>query len=190
MANLDWTKIAGPLLGAGATVLGTIVGGPGGAAIGKAAGTVLAEALGVPADPDAVGAAIEADPEAAKAAADGKDVAAAVAEAQAKIIEEVNQTYRIELQSESPYVRLARPTWLWAGCAIWTIHGIVYAKALWFRDFEIIRTIPDMTIFYGVMGAIVGVYAWQRTKEKIQGADIPGALAQATGAIIKKVTKK
>lgn len=188
MANLDWTKIAGPLLGAGATVLGTIVGGPGGAAIGKAAGTVLAEALSVPADPESVGAAIEADPDAAKAAADGKDVAAAVAQAHADMLKTVNETYRAELQQESLYVRMARPTWIWAGCFVWTLHGVVYGKALWFRDFEIIRTIPDMTIFYGVMGAIVGVTVWNRTKEKIAG--VPDALVQATGAIIKKVTKK
>jgi len=190
MADIDWTKIAGPLLGAGATVLGTVIGGPAGGAIGKAAGTVLADALGVPATPEAVSEAIEANPAAAKAAAETPETAAAVAQAQADIIKTINETYRQELQSESPYVRLARPTWLWCGAAVWTIHGIVIGKALWTRDFEIIRTIPDLTIFYSVMGAIAGVYAWQRTKEKVAGVSLPDALTQATSAIIKKVARK
>jgi hypothetical protein len=170
MANLDWTKIAGPLLGAGATVLGTIVGGPGGAAIGKAAGTVLAEVLGVPADPASVGAAIEADPEAAKAAADSPETAAAVAQAQAEMVKTVNETYRIELQSESWIIKYWRPVCGWCFTMILTVHGLAYAKALWFRDFEIIRTIPDMTVFYGVFAAVVGIYAWGRTAEKKAGS--------------------
>lgn len=190
MPDIDWTKIAGPLIGAGATVLGTIVGGPTGAAVGKAAGGVLAEVLGVPATPEAVAEAIENNPTAAKAATDTPGMAAAIAQAQAEIIQTINETYRLELQSESAYVRLARPTWLWCGCAVWTVHGIVLGKALWFRDFDVIRTIPDLTVFYGVMGAIVGVYAWQRSREKIAGTSLPDALTQATGAILKKVGAK
>ena len=87
MPDIDWTKIAGPLIGAGATVLGTIVGGPTGAAVGKAAGGVLAEVLGVPATPEAVAEAIENNPTAAKAATDTPGMAAAIAQAQAEIIQ-------------------------------------------------------------------------------------------------------
>jgi len=190
MADIDWTKIAGPLLGAGATVLGTVIGGPAGGAIGKAAGTVLADALGVPATPEAVSEAIQSNPEAARAAAESPETAAAVAQAQADMLKTVNETIRLEMQSESMFVRYARPVWLWSGCAIWTIHGLAIGKALWVRDFDIIKTIPDLTVFYTVMGAVTGVYVWQRTKEKLAGANIPDALAQATGAIIKKVVRK
>ena len=48
---MDWKDLAGPLVGAGAPVLGKILGGllpiPGGSLVGEAAGNLLAKALGV-----------------------------------------------------------------------------------------------------------------------------------------------
>ena len=57
---LDWKDIAG-VVGKAAPILGTLVGGPAGAAIGG----LIAAALGTGATPDAVQAAIAADPAAA-----------------------------------------------------------------------------------------------------------------------------
>jgi len=193
--NIDWKSIAGPLIGAGATVIGTAIGGPAGGVVGKTVGSVLSGALGVPETPEAVAEAIAADPEAAKAALANSEaeIAKAIAEGNAQIIEAVNSTYRLEMQSENLAVRLWRPAWGWCGCVIWTVHGLAYGKALWFKDFDIIRTIPDMTIFYGVMGAIVGVYAWGRTKEKTASSGASGAietLANAASTVIKKAVKK
>lgn len=192
MADFNWKDIAGPLAKIGAPVLGTLIGGPAGAAMGKVAGEVLAGALGVPADPESVAQAIEDDPVRAKEAANSAEMATAIANSQAEIIKTVNETYRIELQQESWVARLWRPVWGWAGCVIWSIHGMAYAKALWFKDFDMIRTIPDMTVFYGVMGAIVGVAVWGRTSEKksATAAGAPDAIAEALGAIVRKAVKK
>jgi len=58
---MDWSVI-GKLVGASAPTLGGLLGGlipfPGGAILGKIAGNVLANALGVPATPEAVNTAI------------------------------------------------------------------------------------------------------------------------------------
>ena len=192
MADFDWTKIAGPLLSAGSTVVGTVIGGPGGAAIGKAAGEVLAGALGVPATPDDVAEAIQANPDAAKAVMDSPEAAEAIAKAQAEIIKTVNETYRVELQQESWVIRLWRPICGWCLAIIWTVHGFAIGLALWTRNFDVIKTIPDLTVFYGVMGAVVGVYAWGRTAEKKAGVatGAPEAIAETIGAVVKKITKK
>jgi hypothetical protein len=58
--DIDWKKVA-PILGTIAPVLGTLVGGPAGGAVGA----LVASALGVGGTPDEVAAAIKTDPEAA-----------------------------------------------------------------------------------------------------------------------------
>ncbi|CAB4145957.1 hypothetical protein UFOVP1204_30 [uncultured Caudovirales phage] len=52
--NADWSKIAGPLTQAGGVILGGLIGGPAGAMFGPAIGGVVAQSLGVDADPDVV----------------------------------------------------------------------------------------------------------------------------------------
>lgn len=64
MADFDWGKIAGPLVNIGGTLIGGALLGPAGAKLGPLAGTILAEALGVPADPDAINDAIATKPDA------------------------------------------------------------------------------------------------------------------------------
>lgn len=61
--ELDWKQLAGPLAQAGATTLGTIIGGPLGAAVGNVVGTAVAQTLGVEPTPEAVAQQIEKDPE-------------------------------------------------------------------------------------------------------------------------------
>jgi hypothetical protein len=56
--DFDWKQIVGPLVGAGGTVLGGLIGGPAGAVLGPLAGKALAEALGVEPTPDAVSDAL------------------------------------------------------------------------------------------------------------------------------------
>ena len=63
---MDWKDIAGPLTSAGATTLGTIIGGPLGTAVGGLVGQAVGQALGLDKPtPEAVKAAIDADPAAA-----------------------------------------------------------------------------------------------------------------------------
>ena len=83
---MDWSTI-GQLIGQAAPTLGGLLGGlipfPGGAVLGQVAGKVLAEALGVPPTPEAVGNAIQTQPP--------EQVAAAVSAAEAKINAELER---------------------------------------------------------------------------------------------------
>ena len=63
----DWTQVAAKIAQAGAPVLGGVLGGPAGGALGGLIGGLVGQALGVPPDPQAVGAAIDADPAGAAA---------------------------------------------------------------------------------------------------------------------------
>lgn len=73
---MDWTSLAGTLLQTGAPVIGTALGGPLGGTLGGILGKLAADALGVPATPEAVGDAIRRDPEGAAAVLPGADVKA------------------------------------------------------------------------------------------------------------------
>jgi hypothetical protein len=72
------------------------------------------------------------------------------------------------------------------------VHGLAIGYALWIRQFDVIRTIPDLTVFYGVMGAVVGVAVWGRSMEKraATNSGSADAIAEAIGAVVKKVAKK
>ena len=62
----DWSQVAGQLVANGAPIIGSILGGPAGSALGGVVGSLLSKALGVPATPEAIGAAIQTDPAAAQ----------------------------------------------------------------------------------------------------------------------------
>jgi hypothetical protein len=61
---------------------------------------------------------------------------------------------------------------------------------MWARDYSALSRIPDLTIFYGVAAAVVGVSAWGRTREKLAGVAGPvSSIANAATAIAKAVRK-
>src|SRR5690242_134453 len=103
-ANLDWSDIAGQVIGLGAPILGGALGGP----LGAAAGKILADALGA-AEPTAttVKAAITADPSAAAAAVQTAESnwLAALADIGKAQVSEVGATQRAELASGDPLQR-------------------------------------------------------------------------------------
>jgi hypothetical protein len=83
---MDWSALV-PLVANAAPTIGSLLGGlipfPGGAILGKVAGSVLAEALGVPATPEAVNTAITTG--------DPAVVNASLSEAEAKMQAEVEK---------------------------------------------------------------------------------------------------
>lgn len=188
--NFDWSVIAEPLIKVGATGLGTLVGGPAGGAIGAGLGSILAEALGVPATPSSVADAIAANPGAVAAVERDKsaEIRAIVEQAHTQHLQVVNETMRTELASESFMARTWRPLFGICFCGVWTMHGIAIGRSLFLREFDVVARIPDLTIFYGVAGAVVGVYAWRRTTEKV-ASSVPEALGGLIGKAIKKGAK-
>lgn len=59
---MNWADLGKTLLGLGLPTLGGLLAGPGGAAVGK----VIADQIGVPATPEALGKALQTDPEVLK----------------------------------------------------------------------------------------------------------------------------
>ncbi len=59
---MDWSSLAGQLAQIGLPALGGLFGGPLGSTVGSVVGKGVAAALGVPATPEAVSAAVAADP--------------------------------------------------------------------------------------------------------------------------------
>ncbi len=187
---MDWTKIAGPLAQVGATALGTLIGGPAGAVIGNVVGPAIAAALGVETPEQVAELAAKAPDDVRSAAATAEalpDVRAAIAEADARMLAEINATMRAESSSEGWLQRTWRPAFGLSFAFVWTLHGLALAHALFTRQFEIIAKIPDLTVFYGVAGAVVGVYAWKRTEEKLAAppAGLPGVMGSAIGTLAK-----
>ena len=105
---MDWSDIAGRVIGLGAPILGGALGGP----LGAAAGKILADALGAPEPtPAAVGAALDQDPSMAAIAAQQAESEwlTALAEIGRAQVAEVGATQRAEIASEDPLQRWWRP---------------------------------------------------------------------------------
>jgi hypothetical protein len=186
---VDWSDIASKVIGLGAPILGSALGGP----IGAAAGNILAEALGTPeSTPTAVSTTLSSiDPAVAAAAArqaesEWLDALAEIGKTQ---VSEVGQTQRAELVSGDPLQRYWRPLYalelsllecpafaltmlhaLWIGHEA-GINGFARLSALW------------MT-YFGARFGVLGVYVSGRTREKQAGAtgELPPAVI---GQLIK-----
>lgn len=89
---MDWSALA-PLVASAAPTIGSLLGGlipfPGGAILGQVAGKVLAEALGVPATPEAVNTAITTG--------DPTVIQAQLTEAEAKMQAEVEK-HKVDIE--------------------------------------------------------------------------------------------
>lgn len=191
--NLDLlASILKPVSG----VLGGLILGPAGAAIAPQIIGALADSLGTEATPEAIETKVKADPEAVSAAAQkleaerGTDWLAM----EAQVIATVNATYRMELQQESRFVKWARPFNIWviggatggyAGCVV-----VATVMFLWTRESDalalLLRHAVDVSLALTPCGAVAGVTAWGRTKEKTAGlAAGADGLIQAVGTIAK-----
>ena len=184
---MEWSDLA-KLISPLAPILGGVIGGPAGAAAGSIAGDLLGKALGVEPTPEAIADAIRNDPSApGKIANVEEQHAASLVEMEAKILDTINGTMRQEMQSEHWIIWCWRPLFGITFNLVWTLHGILIGWCMWQRDFSVISRIPDLTVFYGVAGAAVGIYAWRRTDEKKLG--IAGPM-QAVAAVVKKAVSK
>lgn len=184
---LEWSDL-GKIISTSAPVLGGFLAGPAGAKGGAVVGSILGSVLGVPPTPDAIAEAYQKDPDAeAKVMQAEADHGASVAEMEAKMLETVNATMREEIKSEHWVAWAWRPVFGLAFAGVWTLHGTAIGLALWVRDYTVISRIPDLTVFYGVAAAVVGVSAWGRTKEKLAGA--AGPLSTIVDVVSKAVKK-
>jgi hypothetical protein len=189
---MDWGDLAKQVIGLGAPILGTALGGP----LGGAAGRILAEAVGATEPtPGAVGKALATSGTGQIAQAENTWAEAVRAEAEAVrgSVAETQATIRAELDSEDLLQRLWRPLYaleLTLECgALWA----VLVHEFWTGDMTAINALIGATgllvSYWGFRFGVLGVYMSGRTREKVcaaTGQNDPGLL----GKLVKTVTKK
>lgn len=196
---MDWKSI-GNIVAQGAPILGTLLGGPAGAAVGG----LIASALGSTATPDDVAAAIQADPDAMVKLRQLEmeheaELRRMVIEAETRQQAEVNATMRAEAASSDPYVRRWRPFIGYVVGCEFALLGlaviVVAAGATWAGLtgettavpvlFEGLATLVGaMTTVIAAQCVVLGVNVASRSKDKqVEAGQTPapgllGALAQ------------
>jgi hypothetical protein len=193
---MDWASIAKQVIGLGAPILGTALGGP----LGGAAGKILAEVVGASdATPEAVGKALatsSAD-QIAQAEATWAEAVRAEADAVRGSVAETQATIRAELASEDALQRWWRPLYafeLTFECAaLW----VVLVHEFWTGDMTAINALVGATgllvSYWGFRFGVLGVYVSGRTREKVcaaTGQDAPGLLDKLALAVTGKAAAK
>jgi len=192
---MDWSDLAGKVIGLGAPILGGALGGP----LGAAAGKMLADALGAGAPTaDAVSAALNApaDPNAAALAAQiaENNWLAALADVGKTQVTEVGATQRAEIASGDPLQRWWRPLYaLELSLLECPAFAVTLLHELWVGHQAGISGFADLSAllmtYFGARFGVLGVYVTGRTREKQAGAtgDLPPSLIDQ---LIKAVTNK
>ena len=189
---MDWNDLAKQVIGLGAPMLGSALGGP----LGGAAGQILSEVLGAGTPtPSAVQTALpSADPgKIAEAEARWTEVIRAEAETQRIAISETQATMRAEIASNDVIQRWWRPAYAWEltieCAALWA----VLVHEFWTGDIRTINALIGATALLATYWAfrfgVLGVYVSGRTREKVcaaTGQDIPGVLDRLVKAVVKK----
>lgn len=174
---MDWKDLAG-IIGKTAPLLGTLIGGPAGAAIGS----VVASALGTDSTPEAVGHLLQTSPDAAVKLAqiesDSKvklqelatDQIKAELAAAAQAAGDVNKTMQVEASSEH------WPTYSWRPAIGFSVALAVllsvltvfcaYAAAVFYNRAEGLAHLPGILAaiagIIGVVSPILGIASWFR----------------------------
>jgi hypothetical protein len=180
------------------SVLGGALGGPVGATVAPLIIGTLAKALGLDeaAAPEEVANEIIKNPDAPAIVADvEKQIGKTAQEIEAAVLETVNQTARLELQSESWFVKHARPFNIWIIGLVTGGYGVCLVaatgSAVFWKDPGALNILVANAAVVGLLltpcGAVAGVSAWGRTREKLEG--VSGNLANAAAAIVKKVVR-
>lgn len=174
---MSWEKL-GKTVAQLAPILGAVLPIPGGAAIGSIVASTFG---GDPNDPEALEKIIKADPEAAvklkQIEADHKVqleeiiTKRAIAEMQAETdrLSTVNKTMQIEAVSGDKWQRRWRPFWGFLSAIVFAVQMLIIGFVVITSPANaptVITAFAALDIFWGVPLAILGITAYQRSKEK------------------------
>ena len=191
---MDWSELAKTVIGLGAPLIGTALGGP----LGGAAGKILAEALGAAEPtPAAVKNAIAAaDPAAAANAAAQAEAewAAALAEIGKSQVEQVGETQRTEIASDDPLQRWWRPLYaLELSMLECPAFALTLLHALWIGHEPGINGFANLSgllmTYFGARFGVLGVYVSSRGREK-QAAATGQPVPSVIGQVVKTIARK
>jgi len=182
-----WSDIA-ETVGEAAPVVGSLLGGPAGGAVGR----MVAGVLGVDAQPDSVASALRDDPEALVKlkrleAEHARELRRMHLEAETARLGEVNATMRAEAAAQDPYVRRWRPTFGYLCSATWAVQagGLVYAiVATPQYAAELIEAVTALTPMWGIALAVLGINVHKRSQDKqVAAGQAPGSMSRGGGLL-------
>ncbi|MDO8596629.1 MAG: hypothetical protein Q7R45_08395 [Sulfuricaulis sp.] len=190
---MDWTDIGKTLLGFGLPTLGTALGGP----LGGVAGKMLADALKVPATPQAVDAALRTDPQAQIAAsnadAEWAKAAGMAEQAAAQKSIAVNDTMRAELAAHQPPWHGRNVLWYvfdTLAFGFGTIYIYAMGDAVWSNDTRALNIVVGSIIpvvgFLSLLAALLGYVVSNAKQERtaaVTGEHAPTMLGTLIGTI-------
>lgn len=185
---MNWSDLAGRVIGLGAPVLGGALGGPAGAAAGR----MLADLFEVPPTPDAVGAAIAASPAPASVVCSAEaQWASAHATLGAAQVAEVGKTQRREARSDDLLQRWWRPVYALElsllecpAFVLTLVHVLWTGNEVGINGFSSLSGL--LIAYFGARFGVLGVYVGGRTREKqtcATGQLAPGLMAELTRAL-------
>lgn len=198
---MDWKPLAGSLIKAGAPIIGGALLGPLGAGAGDILGSIVANALGVEATPDAVNNAIvNGDPSTvsaalAKAEAEASnkwDAIIAIAQSQAEVdktnIQEVNETIRAEAQAGVSWYHwrhlLGFVTLAWLSAPLPPIAYHMFAGNITALN-AIVAAVVSLIPIIGLAAGLNGYVAQDTTK--LKGIALTGE--QPSGGVVSSIVK-
>lgn len=187
---MKWKDIAGAV-GAAAPLLGGLLGGPAGAAIGG----IVSSALGVANEPNAVHQALQADPDALVKLREAemqheRELRSMVISSEASRLESVNATMRAEAASGDRFVSRWRPLFGYVMAITWAAQMGAVAWTIIYQPMDaphVISAMASLGTIWSVALAVVGVSVWNRSKDKaiLAGAN-PNAGFHALGQLFGK----
>lgn len=183
---MDWSSIASKIIGMGLPILGTALLGP----LGGTAAQLIAKALGLSdCTPAAIDTALSGDSAVAiqkLQSAQAEYVAMVQAEATVAGVQlhEVADTIKSELQAVTQlggwmgkFLTFLQVSWrpVFAYETIFECTGlaVIAAHEIWTADFTTLNAMMQFSgflqFYFGLKFAMLGVYSWGRTREKIEG---------------------
>lgn len=185
-----WESIKS-LIGGSAPLIGTLIGGPAGAAVGG----LVANALGVDNTPEAIEQELKNNPDALLALKklemeherELKQLAFKHAELESDerklAMSQQHSTMQAELASNDPYVRRWRPTFGYAICLAWCLLFFGLAFSMVFspeKAADVINSVVALTPLFSVALAVLGVNIHKRSLDKQTNAG-RNPIGMATG---------
>lgn len=197
---MNWGDVGKTLLSGGASILGTMLLGPGG---GLAAGSLVANLVGSKATPKAVSQALSA-PGAMDALLGyenehTQELEKLAMQYEAAAQAEVNATFRSEHTAGDKFVRRWRPTFGYTVAATWGLQAVAIFMVIAYICFGtpedpamLVTAVKDLVaalaVQWSVALSVLGVSTIQRSRDKarLAGANPMGLL----GGLIQKVVGK
>ena len=166
---MNWSSV-GNLLADAAPLVGTALFGPAGTAVGVG----LASLFGTEPDPEKVAQAINADPEAMTKIKQFEienqtELTKAVIQAATAELKTVNETMRVEAQSDRWWVSAWRPYWGFSSATAWAFLAMSLGVAMLSGDgvgiaLSVFNAVPET--FWLIPLAVLGIASWHRGQEK------------------------